>query len=274
MNIIEEIIKSYQASSINKIEIENKINELKLKSSITNEKGKILIEPFGEVIFPYRELGAIKSPDLINYYEMIMFAYYFSKKNKYKKVADVGSNIGLHSIILNKCDYDVEAYEPDPNTSEMLEENLLKNNIKNVKINNDAISGFNGTAEFTKINNNITGSHISGSKNNVYGGIEKFKVNVLSLQDICKKFDFIKLDIEGAEEEAILSLEKKDIEKTDIMVEIHTFEKTKKIFNHLTKSEIDIYSQKNLWKKVNSLDEMPVDYKEGSIFISKNKMIW
>ena len=274
MNILEEIINSYQSMSIDKEKIVEKIDKIKSESSINNKEGKILIEPFGEIIFPYTELGSVKSPDLINYYEMIMFSYYLSSKKKYKKVADIGSNIGLHSIILKKCNYIVEAYEPDPNTSKILKSNLIKNDIDDVVINNEAVSGFNGNAEFTKINNNITGSHISGSKNKVYGEVEKFNVKVVSLKDICKKFDFIKLDIEGVEEEAILSLEKEDLKKTDIMVEIHTSDKTKKIFEHLKNKQIDSYSQKNLWKKVTSLDHMPLDYTEGSLFISLNEMKW
>jgi len=276
MNIINDIINSYRKNNFVTEDFEYRIKSLKNASSLDKkENGFVKIEPFGKINFPYVELGKIKSSDLINLYEIILFAYYWSAKNKYQKVADVGSNIGLHSIILKKCGLKVVSYEPDIETSVFLKNNLNKNDITDVDIVNKAVSGFNGTAEFIKIKDNVTGNHILGSKEKVYGDIKKFNVEVVSLSNLCRDFDLIKLDIEGAEDQAISSLCYEDLRNTDILVEIHSFDKTKKIFQHLKDNNIECFAQKNLWKKVKTIEEMPKNYKEGALFIStKGKMSW
>ena len=276
MSIIEKIIKSYKEKTINVNYLESQISNLKKASSINSKSGEITIEPIGTIIFPYYELGggAVNSTDLINCYEMIMFSLYWNMKHKYKRVADVGSNIGLHSIILKKCGYEVEAFEPDAITSQILKSNLEKNQIFDVKINNKAVSGFDGEAEFVRINNNITGNHISGSKSRVYGDTDTYKVEVISLVKLCNQFDLIKLDIEGAEDQAITGLKKEDLSNTDIIVEIHDFEKSKKIFDHLKNQKIKCYSQKSNWSEVSTINQMPKDYTEGALFISLNQMSW
>jgi FkbM family methyltransferase len=276
MNIINDIIKSYRKNSFAVDDFEQRIKSLKQKSSLQDkDNGFIKIEPFGKINFPYVELGKVKSSDLINLYEIILFAYYWSAKDKYKKVADVGANIGLHSIILKKSGFKVVSYEPDIETSVLLKNNLNKNGIIDVEIVNKAVSGFNGIAEFIKIKNNVTGSHISGSKQKVYGDVKKFNIECISLSNLCGDFDLIKLDIEGAEDQSILSLSYKDLKKCDIMVEIHSLEKSKKIFQHLNDNKINCFAQKNLWKKVKSIKDMPKNYKEGALFIStKEKMSW
>lgn len=274
MSIIENIIKSYKTKTLNEDDLKTQISLLKDKSTICSENGEIVIDPIGKIKFPYYELGSVKSTDLINLYEMIMFSFYWNMRLKYKRVADVGSNIGLHSIILKKCGYDVEAFEPDENTSKILKSNLDKNGIIDVKINNKAISGYDGKAEFIRINNNITGNHISGSKSNVYGDIDKYKVEVVSLAKLCSNFDLIKLDIEGAEDDAITSLKKDDLNNTDIIVEIHDFKKSQKIFEHLKNQKIKCFAQKNNWLEVSTLEQMPKDYTEGALFISLNQMTW
>jgi FkbM family methyltransferase len=274
MSILEQIIKSYKEKSIDVSHLEFLIHNLKEASSINSKDGEITIDPIGTIKFPYYELGSVKSPDLINFYEMIMFSFYWNMKNKYKKIADIGSNIGLHSIILKKCGYEVEAYEPDVSTSKILKSNLEKNQIFDVKINNIAVSGFDGEAEFIKINNNITGNHITGSKSKVYGDTNTYKVEVISLSKLCDQFDLIKLDIEGAEDQAICNLKKDNLMGTDIIVEIHDFQKSKKIFDHLNSQKIKCFAQKNNWLEVTTIDQMPKDYTEGALFISLNQMSW
>jgi FkbM family methyltransferase len=274
MNIINDIINSYRTNIFDAKNFEYRIESLKHKSSLEDrDSGFINLQPFGKINFPYIELGKVKSSDLINLYEITLFAYYWSSKDKYKKVADVGSNIGLHSIVLKKSGFKVTSYEPDIETSVILKNNLNKNDITDVDIVNKAVSGFNGIAEFIKIKDNLTGSHISGSKQTIYGDVKKFNVECISLSNLCEDFDLIKLDIEGAEDQSILSLSYKDLQKCDILVEIHSLEKSKKIYQHLKDNKINCFAQKNLWKKVKNMEEMPKNYKEGALFISsKEKM--
>jgi len=47
------------------------------------------------------------------------------------------------------------------------------------------------------------------------------------------------------------------------------------IFNHFNSLGVNLFSQKINWEKVTHLDDMPVSYNEGSLFIStKLTMPW
>ena len=48
----------------------------------------------------------------------------------------------------------------------------------NIKVEEKAVSSEKGSAEFTRVLGNTTGSHLTGSKENVYGDINKFTVLV------------------------------------------------------------------------------------------------
>ena len=61
------------------------------------------VKPFGELVFPYYEMGAVDSLNLFDLDELIIFSFYWTNRNRYRRVLDVGANIGLHSIILSKC---------------------------------------------------------------------------------------------------------------------------------------------------------------------------
>ena len=59
-------------------------------------------------------MGTLDSIGMFAYHEHNVFLFYFLKRFNYKFVADIGANIGLHSILLSKFGYKVDAYEPDP----------------------------------------------------------------------------------------------------------------------------------------------------------------
>jgi len=56
--------------------------------------------------------------------ELILFSYYASRAGRYSRAANLGGNIGLHSIILAKLGYEVYCFEPDPLHISRLQENL------------------------------------------------------------------------------------------------------------------------------------------------------
>jgi len=72
------------------------------------------LPPFGDIVFPYVQLGNIDSLDLFGLDEMILFAFYWRNRELYRRVADFGTNLGLHTLILDRCGYEVRAFEPDP----------------------------------------------------------------------------------------------------------------------------------------------------------------
>lgn len=69
---------------------------------------------FFEASIPNVSLGVISSFDLFGLDEIILFSFYASNRQKYKRIADLGANIGVHSLVLGKLGFHVDAYEPDP----------------------------------------------------------------------------------------------------------------------------------------------------------------
>ena len=80
------------------------------------------------------------------------------------------------------------------------------------------MSNKNKTSSFTRVLGNTTGSHITGSKKDVYNKIKKFNVKVISAKKIVKKSDLVKIDAEGEEAKIIGSLKKLSFRKMILFV--------------------------------------------------------
>ena len=254
--------------------IESKLLEIVNKSGfVSGGSGNNSFGPFGEISLPYFKMGAIDSLDLFGLDELIIFAFYWVNKLKYKKIADIGANIGLHSILMSKCNWVVNAYEPAPHHITVMKTNIEENQAENININQMAVSGFNGNAEFTRVLGNTTGSHLTGAKDKPYGDLEKFKVVVKDIQDIMPFSDLIKLDVEGEEANVITSTVSQNWNECDMMAEVGSESNAIAIFNHLSNLRINMFSQKIGWSKVKSLSQIPISYKEGSLFISKRESL-
>ena len=231
--------------------------------------------PFGPLIFPYHKMGAIDSLNLFDLDELIIFSFYWQNRKRYKRVADIGANIGLHSLILSKCGYEVRSFEPDPQHFEVIKRNLALNRAVNVKPVNAAVSNRAGEMEFTRVLGNTTGSHLSGSKADPYGELERFAVRVESIVPIIEWADLIKLDAEGHEKEIVLATKKEHWLKTDAVVEVENQKNAETLFDFFTDAGINMFSQKRGWQKVKDIRDVPIGYKEGSLFVSaKGKMPW
>jgi FkbM family methyltransferase len=236
---------------------------------------KVNFDPFGDLIFPYHKMGSIDSINLFDLDELIIFSFYWQNRNNYRKVVDIGANLGLHSTILSKCGFDVVSYEPDPTHFEILENNIALNYMKNITPIKKAVSVTDGEMDFIRVLGNTTGSHLSGSKPNPYGDLETIPIQTKSFKLIITDFDLVKMDAEGHEKHLISSTDASDWENVDGIISIHDTENAIVIFEHLNNLGVNIFSQKINWKKATLLDEMPVSHHEGSIFISsKNMMNW
>jgi len=241
----------------------------------SEENTAINLGNFGNLIFPYFKMGAIDSLDLFGLDELIIFSFYWVNRNRYKTTTDIGANLGIHSIMMSRCNFDVIAYEPDPTHLKILKRNLDLNVIKNTKVQEKAVSDKPGKLEFIRVLGNTTGSHLAGAKSNPYGDLESFEVDVESIEVIMSNSDFVKIDAEGQEKVILLATNSKHWESTDAIVEVGTSDNALAIFNHFNSLEVSLFSQKINWEKVTNLDEMPVGYNEGSLFIStKLTMPW
>jgi len=177
--------------------------------------------------------------------------------------------------LMSRCGWQVNAYEPDPVHCNLIKRNLNLNNVNSVTLFEAAVSDKVGSLEFTRVKGNTTGSHLTGSKKTPYGELDKFRVDVEAIFDIMNRVDFIKLDVEGHEAVIIKSTNTKDWESVDMMLEVGSPENAEDIFKHLNEIRVNCFSQKNGWKRVSSIADMPVGYKEGSLFIStKDVMNW
>jgi FkbM family methyltransferase len=230
--------------------------------------------PLGEIVFPYFQMGARDSLNLFELDEVIIFSFYWANRGRYKKVLDIGANIGLHSLVLAKCGYQVEAFEPDPIHWKQLEYVLQMNQVDSVRLHRGAVSSKSGQAEFVRVLGNTTANHLSGSKSS-YGELQKFSVELFDIHQLLSRADLIKMDVEGHEGEIILSTKGTDWEHTDAILEVGSFENAKLIYDHLNAEEVYLFSQKNNWQRVSALQDMPISHREGSLFISKKPtMFW
>lgn len=232
-------------------------------------------KPFGKMILPYYKMGAVDSLNLFDIDELIIFCFYWQNRKRYKKTLDIGANLGIHSIIMSKCGFEVRCFEPDPKHFEVLHKNIALNKCSGISEFNAAISSKSGQMEFIRVLGNTTSSHLAGSKDNPYGDLEKFLVKVEDIKEHIKWADFVKLDAEGHEKEIILATTKGHWQKTDAMIEVGNKNNAIALYDHFRRLGVNMFAQKLNWQKVKSVEDVPVGYKEGSLFVSmKRQMPW
>ena len=230
---------------------------------------------FGEIELPYHRMGAVDTLDLFGLDELIIFSFYWANRHRYGRTADIGANLGLHSILMGKCGWQVQAYEPDPVHARLLRRNLALNQSTNVNLVEAAVSDRPGTLEFVRVLGNTTSSHLAGAKSNAYGQLEKFPVRVESIAAIMPAVDFVKMDAEGQEKTIILGTDATHWRRTDMMVEIGSPDNARAIFQHLQSLGVHAYAQRLGWARVTSVAAMPASYKDGSLFITRQPaMSW
>jgi len=232
-------------------------------------------KPFGELVFPYHKMGATDSLNLFDLDELIIFSFYWTNRKRYHRVLDLGANIGLHSIVLRKCELEVRAYEPDPKHFELLQRNLLLNDCSDVPTFNAAVSSCAGIMEFVRVHGNTMSSHLAGSKANPYGVLERFPVKVEAFESLISWADLIKLDVEGHEKEILLNTSREHWLTKDALVEVENENNAVAIYEHFKTIGVQLFSQKNNWQLVCDVDDMPTSYREGTLFVTcKDDMPW
>lgn len=231
--------------------------------------------PYGQLVFPYTKMGAIDSLDLFGLDELIIFSFYWRNRNRYRRVLDLGANIGLHSIMLGRAGFTVTCYEPDPHHFGLLNRNLTNNAITTVTPTQAAVATEAGKLEFVRVLGNTTGSHLAGSKAKVYGDVERFEVEAVTFNSIAEGVDFIKMDVEGQEKKILTATSAAQWAAMDMMCEIGSPENAAAVFEHFKAIGVNTFAQKINWAKVEKLEDMPTSYHDGSLFISaKAEMPW
>lgn len=229
---------------------------------------------FGQVSLPYTSMGAVTSLDLFGLDELIIFAFYHRNRARYRRVLDIGANLGLHSIIMGRCGFEVKAFEPDPWHYDLLKANVAANGIGTVDAIAEAVSTVDGKAEFVRVLGNTTGSHLAGSKSS-YGEREHFTVTTTAVGPLFEWADFAKIDAEGHERELLLSTTAETFAHLDVMVEIGNEANAAEVFEHCRGLGVGMFAQKVGWQQVTALEDMPTSHREGSLFLTaKSEMPW
>ena len=248
--------------------------ELLSSELVEGATGLVDMGPLGELKFPFEQMGAVSSIDLFGLDELIIFAYYWLNRDRYRTAADIGANLGLHSLLMSRCGWAVTAYEPDPNHLEVLRRNLLLNEVSAVQVVEAAVSDTSGFSEFVRVQGNTTSSHLAGAKD-PYGDVERFKVTVDSIKDIMQRVDFVKLDVEGQEKAIITCTDSSDWDGTDMMLEIGSLENAEAILEHIEVLGLNGFAQKTGWSRAEVINDVPTTYSEGSFFITtRQRMLW
>lgn len=123
---------------------------------------------------------------------------------------DVGADIGYYTLQMSRLvgpQGRVVAFEPIPDARRRLEHNIALNGCKNIEVSEYALGNQEGTVyledPFKKSRLNLTKS--SGEEGDI-------KVSIKRMDDLAEQMnlpsvDIVKMDIEGAEHEALLGME-------------------------------------------------------------------
>ena len=248
---------------------ESLLSELPMIHSVTSGE-KIIVGELGPLLFPYFEMGNISSVNLFGLDELVLFAFYFANRTRYKKTLDLGANIGLHTLVMKKLGFDTVSYEPDSIHLSQIKKVLELNGYSNDGVRPKAISDHSGTMEYLRVLGNTTGSHLLGAKEDVYGLTDVVTVEVDEILQVLldEKFDFVKMDVEGHEAALLNRIAPDLIISSDIMLEIGSQKNAVEIHRILGEKKIPAYSQKNNWSLVERIEDLPSHHTHGSLFIS------
>ena len=142
-------------------------------------------------------------------------------KNKPITIFDVGANFGWYGLVLSRfnSDSDVHFFEANPTLIKNLEHTMRLNNlVSRSKINNLIISDKNNSYKDLNVPNNLIGSastdkykllnldylYEEDKKNINSFSIRTKTLDLYSSENNIKKIDFLKIDVEGDEENVLL----------------------------------------------------------------------
>lgn len=135
-------------------------------------------------------------------------------------ILDCGANIGLGTLFFKQRypDSTVIAYEADPQIFQILKKNIADNHLSNIELHNVAIWSSDTILQFA-----VEGADAG----HVDSGVVANAINIpsISLVSILKNsfFDFVKIDIEGAEYEALQNCAEVLCNADRYFIEYHSF---------------------------------------------------
>lgn len=133
---------------------------------------------------------------------------------------DVGANQGVFSLVAAKNKYcsSLHTFEPNLDINKFLEKNLKKNNVKNITIHKSAIGSRIGNSGFFVPDNHSGAGRVSSALSNMEVNcvnriyLDKFLADAESL--------FVKIDVEGNENEVLQELFNSKLDIKYVFIEI------------------------------------------------------
>lgn len=217
---------------------------------------------------PTTSFGAVTSDDLFCEKEQALFDFYEQNAGRYKTALDIGANIGVHTILMARAGWTVNAIEPDPVHYNFCIDNVSRNlgGLRTVTVALAAVSDRDGSAKFIRVKGNTTGSHLAGDKT-PYGELEEFEVQTIHCGRLFPRFDFAKIDCEGHEARLMAKVTKSM--KIDFMLEVGSPANARAIYDKMRMLKRRMWSQKLGWKEVKFLLDVPQHHSEGGLFIGE-----
>ncbi len=220
--------------------------------------------------FPYHKMGNIDSLHLFGLdTEFPILKLYYDSTERWRNVLDIGANLGLHSILLDRLGYNVRAYEPDYEHFEHLSANLQSNACAHVQPFMAAVHTADGTGRFVRVHNNLTGNHLEGFKNS-YGPRDTVLVPTVDCRKLWDWADFAKIDCEGNEAELCATLTHDHMKKLDLIMEVRNGDNAGFLYRHFNNIDVPMWSQKTDWARVMKFEDMPHVNRQGSLFVGMN----
>jgi len=173
---------------------------------------------------PYR-VRTNDGPNLYVLYKdlFIRRVYHFEAERSDPRILDCGSNIGL-SVLYFKSIYPaarIAAYEPDPSIVPYLRENLAMNAIGGVEVHEAAVGGSEGVLTFYsdgKYGSALASVAVDAERESW----TRYDVPCLRLRDLLDEpVDLLKMNIEGAEHDAIAGAADRLREVRELLIEYH-----------------------------------------------------
>ncbi len=131
--------------------------------------------------------------------------YKFSTPNQKPYIIDCGANMGLSTIYFKRQhpDAEIDAFEPDANIAEVLQKNVTPyNKNQDIRIHTKAVWSEETILEFVP-DGGLSGKIVTASE-----GVVTCKIPTVDLKKYLQRpVDFLKIDIEGAENDLIFDLQ-------------------------------------------------------------------
>jgi FkbM family methyltransferase len=201
--------------------------------------------------------------------------YHFLSSKLSPLIIDCGSHIGISVLYFKKLypQARIIAFEPNPDNFNVLQKNIEVNDLKNITAINAALSSCQGDAflfgEFGDNTSRSCGNSLMQEWANP--GSKKIKVKTEMLSHfILEKIDFLKMDIEGEENNVLTEIHNKLNLIQEMRIELHSVGLTNKnnidtVVNLLTKNNFMVEIKPKLLK-----DYFPVHVLDWAIHSGLN----